>query len=455
MLARSHGLRLDHNQENPATSSRHHDLLPTKTPARAGKSAAPQTGGKGLLTTAKTGRVLGAKDRNQGKRDGNEPTGLLFPGKPSTSQAGPSQPFKTPAPRKTLRPLQDMVTPATGVRPKHAPPLMLASPSPDVSMEVDEQGPQEDEESDREVEYAGASARDYDEPFIPDHPEPDYKTAGFGAALRSMSFGGMESYSEWAERDAAERAAIRIELDAESEKPSCLARSPSDQPLFPVPSTRRAPLSAKPTNASSSTPRTLSSSQNRTPSTQTASSRKPLASSTSTASARRPLSSAIANAKSSSENTLRRPLAPSNATSGLRSTPSSRLAPTLSSSKPSLSSSSSAGASSTVTKPTFAPRSTSSTSATALIRPTRPTGLALSRPSSSASFQSAATTGLRSKLALSPSIPSPAVDVEKAKRKEEERELGIFGIVDEGVEDELLDFGDEAMEEAFKFDLEL
>lgn len=67
MLARSHGPRLDHNQENPRLH---------KTPARVGKNAAaaplagpaPVTGGKGVLTqTARSGRVLGAKDRNQGK----------------------------------------------------------------------------------------------------------------------------------------------------------------------------------------------------------------------------------------------------------------------------------------------------------------------------------------------------------------------------------------------------
>lgn len=74
MLARSQGPRLDPNQENPHRQ-------PHKTPARpalAGKNAttagpAPVTGGKGVLgQTARTGRVLGAKDRNQGKH-GNAP----------------------------------------------------------------------------------------------------------------------------------------------------------------------------------------------------------------------------------------------------------------------------------------------------------------------------------------------------------------------------------------------
>lgn len=66
MLARSHGSRLNHNAENPGGGH-----LPHKTPARpvAGKSAAPPaTVGKGALqNTARSGRVLGAKDRNLAK----------------------------------------------------------------------------------------------------------------------------------------------------------------------------------------------------------------------------------------------------------------------------------------------------------------------------------------------------------------------------------------------------
>ncbi|PRQ76127.1 hypothetical protein AAT19DRAFT_13149 [Rhodotorula toruloides] len=74
MLARSQGPRLDPNQENPHRQ-------PHRTPARpalTGKNTAtagpaPVTGGKGVLgQTARTGRVLGAKDRNQGKQ-GNAP----------------------------------------------------------------------------------------------------------------------------------------------------------------------------------------------------------------------------------------------------------------------------------------------------------------------------------------------------------------------------------------------
>lgn len=181
------------------------------------------TGGKSALQqqTAKSGRVLGAKDRNGGKNgqqgassrclspggafvergrararagvgglasecsmscsrlhetDGSpllaDPSTLLFPAKPgaSTSQAqpGPScaprpvqQQFKTPLPNKTLRPAQELRTPATALRPRHAPALMLGSPdvSMDVDVEQDQHEPQEEE--DREVEYAGPSARDY------------------------------------------------------------------------------------------------------------------------------------------------------------------------------------------------------------------------------------------------------------------------------------------------------
>ncbi|GAA5911857.1 hypothetical protein JCM6882_005219 [Rhodosporidiobolus microsporus] len=458
MLARSHGLRLDHNQENPALHSHsQHHTLPTKTPARAGKSAAPVTGGKGVLTTAKTGRVLGAKDRNQGKRDANEPTGLLFPGKPSTSQAGPSQQFKTPAPSKTLRPLQDMCTPATGVRPKHAPQLMLATPSPDVSMEVDEHEPVEEEEIDREVEYAGGSARDYDEPFIPDHPEPDYRTAGFGDALRGLSLGGMEQYSEWDERDAVERGGVKIVLDDDVSKPSSLAHSPSSQPLFPVPSARRAPLSAKLSNCGLSTPNVPSASRTRPQSalsgSATLSSRKPLtsaSSSTAPPSARRPLASSSSTSMKPPSSTSHRPLAPSSST-GLRSTPSSsRPTSSLASSKISLSS----GASS-LSKPSAAPTSTSRPSSAASLTRPRPAALSLSRPSSAASVRSASASGAKS--ALSPPVQS-AFEASKAQREQEERDLGVFGVTDEGVEDALLDFGGEAeMEaaEAFRLDLEL
>ncbi|BGP17110.1 hypothetical protein JCM10213_003889 [Rhodosporidiobolus nylandii] len=443
MLARSHGLRLDHNQENPGAAALHHHHLPAKTPARAGKGVAgpaPTTGGKALLNTGKGGRVLGAKDRNGGKRDANEPAALLFPGKPSTSQAGcrtPLQQFKTPAARKTLRPASEMVTPATGVRPKHAPPLMLATP--DVSVEMDEQPQEEEEESDREVEYAGPSARDYDEPFIPDYPEPDYKTAGYGAALRGMSLAGYEDPAEWEARDAVERGMLKIELDdqiAKREGLDILSTSPTSQPLFPVPPKRRAPLSAKPVNGASALPAS-SSARGRVPSAASVSStgaaRKPLGSTSSTSSLRRPLASSSTAASSALG--AKRP-APS--TSSLRANPT-RPGSGLSSTKPSLSSAS------TLRKPLS---TASSASSSTLSRPRpRPTPLSLSRPTSSASLRS--TTNASAAAAA-------ARGAAKKEQQDQERELGIFGVVDDEGESALLDFGEHGgMEEGFKLDLDL
>jgi hypothetical protein len=236
-------------------------------------------------------------------------TGLLFPGaKPSTSQAqaGPSscaprpaqqqqQPFKTPLPNKTLRRLapQDLRTPATALRPKRAPPLELDSP--DVSMEADaEQQPVEpQEEEDREVEYAGASARDYgallspprirqrsgkeahdqhftrtDEPYVPDWDEPDYKTAGIGAALRAIPWGKLGDVDEWLQQEELERRMFKATLDDEIPAPACESQTSycryqpamltlpradlhdqddADQPMFPLPKVR-APLAGKSRN---------------------------------------------------------------------------------------------------------------------------------------------------------------------------------------------------------------
>ncbi|POY71099.1 hypothetical protein BMF94_5856 [Rhodotorula taiwanensis] len=262
MLARSHGPRLDHNAENPGAFQHH------KTPARpiAGKGAAPQAGpdtvGKGaLLNTAWSGRVLGAKDRNLGKGE-QDSTGLLFPGgKPSTSQAqaGPSscaprpvrqQAFKTPLPNKTLRQLapQDLRTPATALRPKRAPLRELDSPDVSIDADVNEQPKEPEEEEDREVEYAGASARDYDEPYIPDWDEPDYKTAGYGDMLRSLPFGRFIDVEEALRQDQVELDSYRATLDEEIPPPPCLLDSEADQPIFPLPKTR-APLAAQPSTA--------------------------------------------------------------------------------------------------------------------------------------------------------------------------------------------------------------
>ncbi|GAA5980886.1 hypothetical protein JCM11641_004755 [Rhodosporidiobolus odoratus] len=433
MLSRSHAPRLDHNQENPGTSHHH---LPTKTPARAGKSAAgpaPLTGGKGLLSTAKTGRVLGTKDRNGGKRDANEPAALLFPGKP---QAGPScaptQQFKTPAARKTLlRPAAEMMTPATGVRPKHAPPLVLGTPSPDVSMKEDEHRPEEDEESDKEVEYAGPSARDYDEPFIPDHLEPNYKAAAFGEALRGLSLGVYDE--DWNKRDATDRDGFQVEMDDVLTEPEALEISgaaPTSQPIFPIPTKRRARLSAKPSNSSISSVNvavcTKSAFNSANPSA-ASSTRKPLAASSS--SLRRPPSA------TSTSSTAQRNKRPASTTSSLRATPSMRPGSSLSSTKSSLSSS-------ILRKPSNVDSTLPSST---LSRP-RPTPLAVSRTGSSASLR----TGSSLKSVSSASATGGG-SADKKAHEERERALGVFGVLGEG--EGLLSCEAEGVEEVFKFDL--
>ncbi|GAA5909007.1 hypothetical protein JCM5296_002108 [Sporobolomyces johnsonii] len=469
MLARTH--KLDHNQENPHTAP-HQSHHPTKTPARqplagpSGKAAAPVAGGKGLLhTTGRTGRVLGAKDRNQGKSGAPE-SALLFPGgKPATSaaQAGPScapvpstsqqQQFRTPAASKTLRPLADLQTPATALRPRHAPMLVA---SPDVSMEMDaeEEQPEPEEEEDREVEYAAPSARDYDEPFIPDYPEPDYKTAGYGAMLRGISFLGTETHEEWEQRDAEERKAMKVEMDelVFRETPLDPLDDPS-QPMFPLPpSRRRVPLSTKPPNSSSSsvarvrTGSALSSSMSGKPAD--ASGRKP---STAVPSFRRPSLNPSASAPvtttrrtlTATGNSLRssvRPGAPSTA---------------LSSTKPSLAASLS---SSTARKPlgpaSTRPSSSLSTSSTNRSRP------ALKPTASSSSIRGGGGKSSSTSISSTATASSHAAAKKKVAEAEAEAEraLGAFGIVDEvdggalfADEDNSMSAG--ALEEGFRFDL--
>ncbi|GAA5890449.1 hypothetical protein JCM8208_004877 [Rhodotorula glutinis] len=460
MLGRSQSTRFDHNQENP------HAHLHHKTPARAGKGApsagpAPVTGGKGVLQqqTAKSGRVLGAKDRNGGKNGQQDPSTLLFPAKPGAStsqaQAGPSyaprpvqQQFKTPLPNKTLRPAQELRTPATALRPRHAPALMLGSPgvSMDVDVEEDEQEPQEEE--DREVEYAGPSARDYDEPYRPDFPVPDFKTAGFGAAVRSMPLVGMEDAADWAEQDALERSSFKAEFDEGVSEHTALSAAAAPQPLFPAPK-RRAPLAAKPANTSS-----LGSSVNGRARGPAAS----LAGSSAAGSARKaPAGSAFA---------PRRPLgAPTSATTP-GSTASSkapvrggtqpppRLGPMTT--KPGSSSATKATSSSSLgtSRPLLAraPSTSSSLLGSSVARPRPPPlALPLSRPASASSLRSANSTS------AAPLSPAQVAARRKADEQAAERELGAFGLVDDDGVDLAVDagafqFGDE---ESFKLDLDL
>ncbi|GAA5871304.1 hypothetical protein JCM3774_000905 [Rhodotorula dairenensis] len=455
MLARSLGPRLDHNAENPGGHLHH------KTPARpvAGKSAnhqhhphaaPPATGGKGALqNTARTGRVLGAKDRNLAKNSdhgGQDTTGLLFPGgKASTSQpqaqAGPSscaprlapqQPFKTPLPNKTFRrpAPQDLRTPATALRPKRAPPPGLDSP--DVSMEADAEQQQDEpqEEEDREVEYAGASARDYDEPYIPDWDEPDYKTLGIGAVLRAIPWGKLGDVDEWLQQEELERRMFKATLDDEIPVPAHLRdHDDADEPMFPMPKVRT-PLAGKPNNQSDSVSTTsarsnaAASSAGRAGALSTSTARRPLGAS---ASGRLPLTA--------STDRLRPPLGHTSSQSSLRASAMQRNSAQVSSRT--MPPPSSVG---TARKPlgnapavsgqqAAAPRLASSTNA-APIRPSRPR---LAPTGSGRAMSSPALTNRLGGATATASAPAAQI---AAKRRAEleaaERALGAFGIVDGG-----------------------
>lgn len=150
MLARSHGPRLDHNAENAGPHLHH------KTPARplAGKSGqgggaggAPVTGGKGaLMTTARTGRVLGAKDRNLGKgsdpAQGESRSGAV---RPLTDHLGEargavlriSEPALTTASRRCARPAvpSRQVIDVAGTRSAGARESCLAAPPAAASLQ--------------------------------------------------------------------------------------------------------------------------------------------------------------------------------------------------------------------------------------------------------------------------------------------------------------------------------
>ncbi|GAA5844641.1 hypothetical protein JCM9279_002867 [Rhodotorula babjevae] len=466
MLGRSQSTRFDHNQENP------HAHLHHKTPARAGKGSAPAgpapvTGGKGALQqqTAKSGRVLGAKDRNGGKNGQQDPSTLLFPAKPGASasqaQPGPScaprpvqQQFKTPLPNKTLRSSQELRTPATALRPRHAPALMLGSPDVSMDVDVDEDQQEPQEEEDREVEYAGPSARDYDEPYVPDFAVPDFKTAGYGTSVRSMPLAGLEDPEDWARQDALERSSFKAELDEELSDCSDLSAAAAPQPLFPAPK-RRAPLAVKPANTTSLGSST--SSRARVPAS--------LAGSSAAGSARIALAGSVL--------ASRRPLAPPTGTPGSSRSagsaastaptrggmqPPSRLGPTSTKPGPSTttratSSSSSSGAG----RPLLgrAPSTSSSLLGSSTARPRPPPlALPLSRPASSSSLRSANST------TAAPLSPAQVAARRKADEQAAERELGAFGLVEDDGDDlialegpsEAFQFGDE---ESFKLDLDL
>ncbi|GAA5960197.1 hypothetical protein JCM3765_002504 [Sporobolomyces pararoseus] len=447
MLQRPRGL--DHNQENPyAAGPSHHNSLNHKTPARPhGKGPAPVTGGKAAATSTIGRGILGRKDGNQGKGGGGpgKDSALLFPSKPSTSTAGPSQqqqqPFKTPAPKpRSLRPLADLQTPATALRPKRAP-VLVPSPEVEREVEIDVEAEQEaklQEMMDREVEYAGPSATDYEEPYEPECEVTDYKKANYGDILRAMSFNGIETYAEWEARDALERKEMEFPLEEPIKVDSDAEVEDDSQPLFPIPASsapRRAPLATKTSNKA--LPSSVRSSATLT------STRKPLNPSASTL--RRP---GLPSSLSAPSTATRRALGvqPASSSSLSRSTTTSNGPAPLSRK---------ALAASTSTRPTS---SLSRQSSSSSIRP-RP------NPLVSNTLRKASSSSLRSAPHSSTSTAQKA-QAEEAKRlrelrQEEERKLGAFGVTDEGIDDLLegmdlgqagFGFGDDG--EEFKLDLD-
>ncbi|GAA5909298.1 uncharacterized protein JCM6883_005835 [Sporobolomyces salmoneus] len=423
----------DHNQENPyaAGPSTHHNPQQQqshhhhKTPARPhGKGPAPVTGGKGAALTSTIGRgVLGRKDGNQGKGGGSgKDSALLFPSKPSTSQQ--QQSFKTPAPKpRSLRPLADLQTPATALRPKRAP-VLVPSPEAEREVEVDVEAEEETklrEMLDQEVEYAGPSATDYEEPYEPECEVTDYKKANYGEFLRTMCFTGVETHEEWEARDAIERQHIEFPLEDTIQLDSDLIEEESTT-LFPVPAShappRRAPLQSKPsTNALSSSVRSCAT---------TVPARKPLVPSSS--STRRPLLQSTQSAPSTAtQRALASSRQPTTSTSLSRSTTSKPIGST-SIRRPL--------AASMSTRPTSSLSQTSSSS-TSRARPPPPSRAA------SSSVRKTSSTTLRQSSLVSAQRTQAETEAKKLRerREEEERKLGAFGLTEDvdGVEGMLLE----------------
>ncbi|GAA6012865.1 hypothetical protein JCM11491_006205 [Sporobolomyces phaffii] len=411
MLQRPRGL--DHNQENSHAMAgpSHHNH---KTPARPGKGPATVTGGKGVLPPTAGRGVLGRKDGNQGKGGGpGKDPALLFPSKPSTSSAGPSQPpsFKTPAPKpRSLRPLADLQTPATALRPKRAP-VLVPSPEAERVVEVDVEAEEQAKLQammQNDVEYAGPSATDYEEPYEPECEVTDYKQANYGDLLRAMSFNGLETQEEWEARDAIERLQVEFPLEESLQIDSDPVEDDS-APLFPVPASkmpaapvRRAPLASKPSqNALTSSIRS---------STALPPSRKPL--NPSNSSLRRPalqpsLSAPSTATRRALASSTARPIPPPQTSSLSRSTTATAARKPL-------------AASTSSTRPASSLSQSSSQSRSRpplLASTTRKPSFTAARPASSASA-----------LAAQKAQESKARAARKAREDAEEERLGAFGL---------------------------
>ncbi|KAL8276248.1 hypothetical protein RQP46_011365 [Phenoliferia psychrophenolica] len=410
-----HSQRHRANQENPHASQAAQQHHPTKTPLRqqgqahghGGPMKGMLTGGKGLVGldgTAKGGRVLGNKDGNQGKGSGSVQLTVTKP-------AHLSPP---PAPSSVLP--AHLRTPSPGVHRFAA--LSLASP--EVEIEEAEPEPEEEEDlGDREVELAGESAADYDEPYEPSFPMPDFKKEGYGALLRALPMTGIEGHDAWTAQDELDRLATKIAPDVAA--PEIARPDESSLPLFPLPKTQRSRILAP-----KSSNNALALGAGRLPPTPFA--RKALTAGPVPTPKPKPQWGAKSSAPTP---TSRFATAPS------RPTPASRPLAPFSRPPPSSSSSSSVSVSVSTTlrhpvpnTPRLVP--TSSQRATSLSSKSMPSLRAVKKASSS----SLAT------LPESQAAPAPSI-------RDAESDLGIWGLVDE---DPSL-FEDEELDEGFRFEL--
>lgn len=56
---------------------------------------------------------------------------------------------------------------------------------------------------------------------MPDWDEPDYKTAGIGAALRAIPWVKLGDVDEWLQQEELERKMFKATLDDEIPAPAC------------------------------------------------------------------------------------------------------------------------------------------------------------------------------------------------------------------------------------------
>ncbi|KAK4054130.1 hypothetical protein OIV83_001155 [Microbotryomycetes sp. JL201] len=232
-----------------------HTSFKTPGPSRSHVGTAKQLMNGGAATTGnRTARVLGRKDGNQGRGAGDDTQqqppqhngkGLLKLEAPDAGPAaGPSSQALLSPPQTRQLPAAQYRTPSPGVR---RPAILNFSPELDIEPELE---PEEDEiDFDQEVEYAGKSALAYDEPFV-DESLPDFKTAGIGAALRSLPLTPCEDYDEWAKKNDLDIRAHKVTLD-EDVLPLPVADH-DNQPVFPLP---RKPLQTKSSNVSATSSR--------------------------------------------------------------------------------------------------------------------------------------------------------------------------------------------------------